>query len=439
MNTLASILPLYMARLSACMIALMPFHAFLTVWLASLTGGYTTVRLWKEFVLLALFVGALFLFMTQQKVRRWCRQEVLIPLIAAYILLLLLVGGIALAAGAVSTKAYAYGALLDSRFLIFFAITWLASHYSDVLTRLWKRLLLVPAGLAVGFATLQYTLLPADFLRHFGYGPDTISPSATIDQKDAYRRIQSTLRGPNPFGAYLVVILSALGAIMIRTRKLLLYPALFYILSGLALVFTFSRSAWIGALLATVWLIWCGFTAPSFRRWLVVAGCIGAVSFAGVFYTLRNNDHFQNIFFHTNEHSRSVESSNTGHAAAIQRGLQDIFAEPWGRGAGTAGPASVYNDGRVRIAENYYAQLGQEAGVAGLGLFIALNIVVLKRLWARRDNTLSLVLIASFIGITAINMLMHAWADDTLAYIWWGLAGAAVALPGGGKRGEVAG
>ena len=33
-------------------IVLLPFHAFLTVWAASLFGHYTLFRLWKEFLVL---------------------------------------------------------------------------------------------------------------------------------------------------------------------------------------------------------------------------------------------------------------------------------------------------------------------------------------------------------------------------------------------------
>jgi hypothetical protein len=38
----------------------------------------------------------------------------------------------------------------------------------------------------------------------------------------------------------------------------------------------------------------------------------------------------------------------------------------------------------------------------------------------------ALALLASLIGIIA-NLLLHVWADDTLAYIWWGIAGAVLA------------
>ena len=102
---------------------------------------------------------------------------------------------------------------------------------------------------------------------------------------------------------------------------------------------------------------------------------------------------------------------------------------PLGAGTGTAGPASVYNDHPARIAENYYIQIGQEAGVIGLALFVAINLLVAGRLWHRRGQLLPDVLLASLIGISLVNLLSHAWTDDTISYVWWGLAGAALALP----------
>jgi hypothetical protein len=32
-------------------------------------------------------------------------------------------------------------------------------------------------------------------------------------------------------------------------------------------------------------------------------------------------------------------------------------------------------------------------------------------------------LLASFIGISVASLTAHAWADDTIAYIWWAIAG----------------
>jgi hypothetical protein len=35
--------------------------------------------------------------------------------------------------------------------------------------------------------------------------------------------------------------------------------------------------------------------------------------------------------------------------------------------------------------------------------------------------------LASLIGISVINLVSHAWMDDTLSLLWWGLAGIALA------------
>ena len=93
-----------------------------------------------------------------------------------------------------------------------------------------------------------------------------------------------------------------------------------------------------------------------------------------------------------------------------------------------AGPASVYNPKRIRIAEDYYIQIGQETGIVGLGLFLAINICVGLRLWQRRSDPLALGLFASFLGLVIVNLFSHAWADPTLAYLWWGLAGIAMTI-----------
>lgn len=435
MHTHHSIVGRTAARLSALIIALMPFHAFMSVWLSSLVGYYTAVRLWKEVLLLLLVAGCVYLYAVRPQVRRALHGDRLFWLIGGYLLLILVTGLAALVAGGVNAKSFLYGAVLDSRFLLFFAVTWLTATYWDGIVRYWKRLLLIPAAGAIGFGVLQLSVLPADVLRHFGYGPDTIAPSSTVDEKSAYTRVQSTLRGANPFGAYLALVLTAVGGLLLRTRALRPGLVVLYLLGGLALLATYSRSAWLGALVAAIALLWMVLVSAMFRKGLVIAGVSAAVTFAATSYLLRDNDTFQNLVFHTDEKSRSAESSNSGHFRAMASGLEDIVRAPWGGGTGTAGPASFYNDAPPRIAENYFIQIGQEAGVAAVALFMAINAVIARRLYQRSgESLLCMVLLASLLGLTVVNMLLHAWTDDTLAYIWWGLAGAALAPQAGKAR-----
>lgn len=417
-----------MAIASAVVIALMPFHAFLTVWFSDVFGNYTELRLWKEYVLWALVVGAVYACLTQPKLRqRLLRGELLFGLIGLYFLLLLLRGASALVGGDVSLMALGYGLLLDSRFLVFFMVTWLVTQQDDLIARAWRQLLLIPAAFVSLFAVLQYFVLAPDFLKHFGYGPDTISPVATVDQKSTYQRVQSTLRGANPLGAYLVLVIAALSVLIVKARRLRWWLVVMLLVSSLALAVTFSRSAWIGVVVSAAWLLWTAMTSGTARQVLLVAGSAAVLAFTAVGYSLRDNDHFQNAFFHTDENSLSAQSSNTGRVAAWEAGVRDIMREPLGRGPGTAGPASFYNTKPARIAENYYLQLGQEVGVIGLTMFILITVGLAGRFWQRRQELLPRLLLASLIGLTAVNMFSHAWTDDTLAYVWWGLAGAALA------------
>jgi len=187
---------------------------------------------------------------------------------------------------------------------------------------------------------------------------------------------------------------------------------------------TYSRSAYIGAFVSVAVLIWCKTTSRHAKKLLLVGTLVIAVCMAGTIFIFRNNDHVQNVLFHTDEHSVSTASSNESRASAIGDAAQEVLEQPFGRGPGTAGPASVYNDNQARISENYFLQIAQEVGILGVGVFIAVCYFVGRALWRAREwSVLSPVLLASLVGLSFVNIVSHAWADDTLAYVWWGFAG----------------
>lgn len=422
---------LFSGILAICVVivVVLPFHAFITVWVASIFGHYTAFRLWKELLLACAAIMAAAILLLNAPIRRRLYRDWLFCLIGLYAALVVLAGLCAYHSSGVNRTALLDGILLDLRFLLFFVVAWLVSQKRDFLHTYWRQLLFLPAAVVVAVGLLQRFVLPYDFLRHFGYDSNTISPYETIDHKKAYLRIQSTLRGANPLGAYLVMIVAALAVygrqIFARWWRWLLAVG-----SALALVLTYSRSAWIGAVVSLAVVVFMQ-TATNKRIQkivlLVVAG--GVLILAGTMVILRHNDYVQNTFFHTDEHSTSATSSNTGHVAALKNGARDMIHHPLGSGTGTAGPASQHNLRPARIAENYYIQIGQETGFIGLGLFVAINVIVAIRLWRRREDALARMLLASLAGITIVNVLSHAWTDDTLSYIWWGLAGAALAYP----------
>jgi hypothetical protein len=415
------------AWISALIIIILPVHAFITVWLSSALDHYILLRLWKEVLLVPIVIISIYLLASDRKLRKAFLESKLIRLILVYLLALVIWAPAGLITHKVTGKAMWYGLMVDSRFLVFFLCTFAISSKTGWLEERWQKLLFGPAIFVASFAILQYLVLPYDFLRHFGYNDSTINPYETINHNIHHLRVASTLRGANPLGAYLILPISVLVVMLIKIKNQRKNIAVFGAGLLLALVFSFSRSAWLGTLLAVAVAAWLSIKHSMVKRILLIAGIALLIIGILIAVILRNNSNLQNIVYHTDNSSIAFESSNQGHSLAFKNAGNDILHEPLGRGVGTAGPASTYNNGHFwRISENFFMQIGQEAGWIGMLLFIAICAVAGLMLFERRADPLALALLASLIGITFVNLLSHAWTDDTLAYIWWGLAGIAL-------------
>lgn len=409
----------------AVILVLVPFQAFLTTWAGSNFGHLDLFRIWKELILVILTVGSLYLIYTDKKLRQWFLNSRLVILIVIYAGWQLAMALAAVLRHQANGSAVVYGLIINLRFLLFFLVCLALAAKSDWLTKNWRKFILWPAAVVVTFGLLQLLVLPNNFLTHFGYGPDTIPAYQTVDQKPDYIRLQSTLRGPNPLGAYLLVIMTVLIAWLTRKKKLIV--TLLSIAAAIVLFYSYSRSAWLGLIISLAVLIYLVLNKSASIKRIGYLALAGLLILVGLVFVFRNNDRVQNTLFHTDENSQSAESSNQSRTQAMVDGAKSVVNEPLGRGVGTAGPASARNNHPARIAENYYIQVGQETGVIGLGLLIAINVYVVIGLWKVRDQELGRIALAALVGLTLVNMLSHAWSDDTLAYVYWGLAGIALA------------
>jgi hypothetical protein len=299
--------------------------------------------------------------------------------------------------------------------------------------------------------------LPHDFLSHVGYGLDRgTRPIFYIDNKSGFPRVMSTLREPNALGAYLILPVTALVALLFRpggklgraalaqggthtkardsssellkSRRLVLLGMLG--LHGLALVLTFSRSSWLGALVS-VGLILVWLHPAQVRMFAKRFGLIGTalvVMVALGVYSQRHSSFVRSYITHSStNHNRSELDSNALHQTFVERGLRGIADNPIGHGPGTAGLASIQNPKGSFLTENYYVQIGYEVGVLGLALFVVIQMVVYARLWARRRTLLPAVLLTSFWGYVLTNMLLHTWSNEAVVTQWWLVAGLSLA------------
>jgi O-antigen ligase len=407
----------------AGILVLLPFHAVFTTWLGSNFGHLDLFRIWKELILASISLVVLWEVWKSPKIKYWLVHSWIVRLYLLYVLLHIGLGLLALHRHDVNQTAFIYALLVNLRFIGFFIICYIVAANNDFLKKNWRFILLAPAAIVILFGLTQRFILPYDFLRHFGYGPDTIPAYQTVDSNIDYRRIQSTLRGANPLGAYLVLIIPAIFVGFKKYRKatitclLAAFTVLFY---------SYSRSAWVGVAIALALIIWWA-KSYNLRLREVAVGVIILMILVVSVFLLKSSQATEDTLFHTSSTSTSSVSSNEARSTALKDGLSDVVHEPLGRGPGTAGPASFRNERVPRIAENYYLQIGQETGLIGMALFIAINVLVAMQLWQKRTDTLAKILIASFFGLVFVNMVSHAWTDDTLAYLWWGFAGICLA------------
>lgn len=402
-------------------------HAPLTV----LFGGVVwpdydvLIKSWKE-ILLLFASGLAIILISQRAMWRELFSDWLIKIIAAYcllhVLLLFVFDNDALASAA--------GLMIDLRYILYFVLVYAAVRLDRAFRRPFIIVAAAGAALVVGFAILQVAVLPDDILRHIGYGANTIQPYMTIDQNPNFVRINSTLRGPNPLGAYALIVLSIVAAAI--ARRAILNPsawrfvAIFLIIGSLVAVwFSYSRSALVGATAALLFILITTISAKiSWKKMLIAVAAIGVLT-GGILFTARDNHFVANVILHENPDSSSQSKSNDEHFASLIDGTERMVSQPFGAGVGSTGSASLYGD-KPLIIENQYLFTAHESGWLGLVLYMAIFGIIMGRLWVNRRDYLSFGLVASGIGLSLIGLLLPVWADDTVAIVWWGLAGLAV-------------
>lgn len=406
-------------------IALMPFHAFFSVWLGSLTGHMAVIQSWKEVLLVLLGLATAILAIRQPTRLDRLRQPWAIAGLSLIVLGIL----VTLAARPGLTTA-AFGLKTDLEFVVAALIALLVA--SKLFIERAIKAILISAAVVTGYDLLQIFVLPADFLTHFGYGPNTILPYQHITEGTAALRFPATLGGPNQLGTYLILPLCLSLALFMRHRQWWLL-ALFGS-SLVSLIFTFSRSAWVGAALA---IIITGIAClPRRARRPAVLGTVvlAAIALACLPLAIRHDSPLQYFILHASvQNHDDANRSDSLHAESLTDGLAAVTQQPLGHGLGTAGPAT-FHAGATNIIENYYLQIGYEMGIIAIIIFgILIVLITLMLIHSAHRTPLAIPLAASFIGISVVALVLPAWVDSTTALITWICAGAVAGL---GQRGD---
>ncbi len=398
------------------------FHAPLSVYISQFAPE-AIIKAWKEILLL--LVTPLILYLLAKKgYLRQLSNDVLLQLVVIYCLLHLVL------AISITTSPYQTfaGLLIDLRYLLFFVLVLGIVMLQPSLRKVFVKVGAIASAISLGFAALQATLLPHDILKYIGYSKDTIQPYLTVDKNHDFIRINGTFRGPNPLGAYTVIVLSAISALFLKKRKAFeQYKWQLLILTLLAVIAlwaSYSRSALLALVISIVTLVIVSVARKiQIRYWFAFAIII--VVLLGSLFNIRDSSFVQNVVLHNNPNGGSSLDSNEQHATSLSQGLEQTVRHPYGVGIGSTGSASLKSN-NPNIIENQYIFIAHEAGWLGLGLFLVIFEIIMWRLYQNRRDWLSLGVFASGIGLACIGLLLPVWADDTISLIWFGLAAVAI-------------
>lgn len=413
------------------LLAYVPLHIFLSTWLGTTFGALEFAKIFKDIVLPVGFLATLFAAWDTAWIKQFVRQPLII-LIDLYALLTVVFALVF----DTHQRAELLGMVYNLRFLLIFIYAALLLRLHEPLY-LRRRALQVVLGVGIvvaAFGVVQYTVLPDDALTHVGYSRENgVLPAFHIDDKPDLERVMSTVRDPNTLGSYLIITIPLLMAGLFMTKRPETRQILFggLLLAGLAMLFTFSRSGWLGLIVSlltfsSIYLAGrynMGSFVRKHRNWLVVGVISIALLGAGLFVA-RDSYVVQNVILHADE-STTLEDPNELRIRFWQESLTAAVQNPLGHGPGTAGLASIQGD-HVILNENYYFQILHEVGLIGLALFLAILVLVglkLYRAYKQTHNVYALGLLAAFIGLLATNFLVHIWSNEAVALTFWALAG----------------
>ncbi len=407
-------------------LVLMPLHAFLSTWGGTAIGPLWLWKSWKEILLLMLVGLTVCWLVSKPKIIKKLSRNPLIILVTTYVALHLIL--LIIFADENNQDAAAAGLAMNLRYLGAASLAYLLFAFGNLQKQWIERALwfVLIAGLILAvLGIVQVFLLPADYLVMFGYSDSTISPAVLIDNQPDLLRAFATLRGPNDFGAFLILPFIVTIA-WFKRFPLWVSISILTVISW-AVILSSSRSAVVGlaVAVASYGLLVTG-KRLSYKTVTIVMSSLIVVSIIGLYASLNIAVVRQAIFHSSPGDSSLTEGSTDKHIQATVGGIVRVVEDPLGCGVGCAGPASYYGPD-PRISENYIVQIAEEIGVIGVVLFLSIVGLVGYKLFRSQDHTeASTILLSALLGYIAIAMLLHVWSDDPLSITWWLLAGAVI-------------
>jgi O-antigen ligase len=395
-------------------LVLMPFHAFLAISLGSLGIDRTLVQSWKE--ILILIMSFIWVIYQISKKKLAFKTDAINLLFLSIIFLSILVSAFIRP----GSEALLFGIKTNLVALALFFIAQIPISNKSFLKRNLLWLIIIPGVVVSLLAFFQAFLITPETLEKIGYTAATINPRQIIDGSINFLRSFSTLGGPNQLGAYLLIPLAFSLVYGIRQKKwFVLLPSMLILA---AIVLSFSRSAWIGAIITFSLSVFLSISKKQKIYFLIISLLVAFIVGGTIASQIGTNERLQNVLLHGRVFEGRIEGSDQGRLESIARIAGEVTARPFGHGLGSAGPASFRSENPI-IPENWFLQIGYEIGIAGLLLYIFAFAALLGEFIRNRSNNLAITLFSITAGVLVINIFLQAWADSTLALMMFALYG----------------
>lgn len=409
----------------------MPLHVFLSQSVSLITGG---LGVWDGGKDVLMFISIPFLLIIL-----YLQKSFEVKLIKNIVLLIVLYGLLhvvfLLFDKSLDTRAVIVASVFNNRVMgyLLLGIVVARSNDSEIYIKNILKATLIICGVVSVLGIAQY-FLPKDILTYVGYSIERgVKPNFFIDDKPDFPRVMSTLRDPNSLGAFLALpITYAVYFLFIKkgkqTYKVLSDNWLKFLLitSTLCLIFTFSRSGLISAIVSIFTLLLITFKNKKVivKKYAPLA-VVFTVVVLSLLFAARDTYVVQNLVLHSDT-STNQQDPNELRLSFGAKAINHIIKYPQGEGPGTAGLVAIGNPKGGTLTENYYLQIAYEVGAIGLFIFVSIYGIIIARLY-RNKSQLGTIVFATGIGLAVFSLLNHSWSNEALALQWWLLAGVSLA------------